>query len=252
MSSRPRVLIVGGSETLLGAERRLRQRGLRVDRLPVLRYEPVPQERVRDAIARFGRYDVLLLTSREAVRVMDQAGALPRSSPGRSRTRILCGGPATARAVKEAGLRSAWTARSGVGGAVAASLSGSPPLRIVYPRSDRAGSGVRQMLERDGHRVLDLVAYRVRSRPEPGRSLARRVARADRILVTSPSALSFLRASLPRPGFERLRRCGAVVVLGLRSARSARGHGIRGVRVSPGVTDAAVASFLRRDLDRGR
>lgn len=226
----------------------MRRRGVRVDRLPALRYEPIARERIRDAIGRFGPYDVLLLTSREAVRVMSAAGVLPTRGARRSPVRVVCGGPATARALAEVGVRGRWSPPGGVGGAVVESLKASAPLRIVYPRSDRAGNGLGRRLTGDGHHVLDLVAYRVRSRIGRDPSLASRVARSDRVLVTSPSAISFLRAALGPPGFRRLRRSGRVVVLGERSARSARGHGIRGVRVVPGITDSEVQSFLTKEL----
>ena len=136
----------------------------------------------------------------------------------------------------------------GRGSAVADRLLEARPMRIVYPRSDRAGPSLSRRLTRQGHSVLDLVAYRVGSPAASSQRVAARLQRADRVLVTSPSALSFLRRTLGPSGMRSL--C-PVVVLGPRSARAARGHGIRGVRTVPDVSDAAVAEFLRRDLAHG-
>lgn len=243
-----RVVFVGGAETLLGAERGLRRHGVRVDRIPAFRYVATPRERVRREVARFGPYDVLLLTSKESVHVMADAGALYRSPRPAGYRRIVTGGPATARALADEGIHGSWSPRHGVGTAVARHLGHGPPLRIVYPRSDRAGPGLARELRRQGHEVLDLVAYRVRPVAPATRQMRTRLLRADRILVTSPSALSYLRHILDPSSFRLLRRQGGLVVLGEKSARAARGHGFRGVRVAPGVSDQTVQEVLLMEL----
>lgn len=247
-----RIVLVGGAETLLGAERGLVRRGVRVDRLPVFRYAPTAQDRLREAVERFGRYDVLLLTSKEAVRVMVDLGAIP-FSPGRSgRREIVAAGPATSRALAAEGIRASWSPRGGVRGAIARRLEDRRPLRVVYPRSDRAGPALARRLRGQGHAVLDLVAYRVVPVARASRSLKHRLARADRVVVTSPSALAYLRRTLDAASFRSLRGRRILVVLGEKSARSARGHGFRDVKVTSGVSDAAVRNFLLRELDRAR
>ena len=243
-----RIALVGGAETLLGAERALARRGIRVDRILAFQYDPVARNRLRQSLARFGPYDLLFLTSQEAVRVMAGAGLLPRTPGTRNAPRVVAAGPQTARALRASGVPARWLASAGAGRSAAARFAARPPLRIVYPRSDRAGPSVAQELARAGHTVLDLVAYHVRPIRRPGRATAERVRLADRVLVTSPSALASLRQSLGSVEFDRLRRRGVLVVLGATSARAARGHGFRAVRVVPSIREAAVARFLEQEV----
>ncbi len=152
------VLLAGGPETLLGAERALARSGIRVDRVLAFRYEPVDHGRLRRAMARFGRYDLLLFTSKEAVRVMGDAGLLPPRAGPRTAPKVVAGGPGTSRALRATGVRAGWRPDEGTGRAAADRIRASPPRRIVYARSDRAGPSLARTLQRRGHAVLDLVA----------------------------------------------------------------------------------------------
>jgi uroporphyrinogen-III synthase len=100
--------------------------------------------------------------------------------------------------------------------------------------------------------VLDLTAYRVVPVPDLRRTLERSSRTADLMLATSPSALSALRRGLAPAAFRRLRRRPTLVVLGARSARAARGHGFRGVRIVPSLSPAGIARYLAREVVRGR
>ncbi len=244
-----RIVFVGGAETLLGVERGLARHGVRVDRIPAFRYAPTAHDRLRKTLRRFGAYDVVLLTSKEAARVMVDLGAIPRSQGRAAHPKMVVGGPATARALSVAGIRATWSPKQGVGRAIAGRLRHRPPLRIVYPRSDRAGPGLAATLRRQGHTVLDLVAYRVLPVGPVSRSARWNLARADRLVVTSPSALSYLRRALDTRSFRALQRRRTLVVLGEKSARSARGHGFRDVRVAPSLSDASFRDFLLAELD---
>ena len=247
-----RVVFVGGPTTLRGAERSLARRGIRVDRVVALEGAPVDPVRLRGSLARFGAYDVLLVTSKEAVRAMAATGAFRRVSRGARSREVVAGGPSTARALASRGIRAHWTAADGVGAAVARRFARARPLRIVYARSDRAGPGLAQALRREGHTVLDLVAYRLVPGPRLSRPAQDKLLRADRVLTTSPSALSYLARALRPESFVRLRRRRTIVVLGPKSARSARGHGFRQVRIVPDVTDRAVGEFLGAELTDAR
>jgi uroporphyrinogen-III synthase len=96
--------------------------------------------------------------------------------------------------------------------------------------------------------VLDLVTYRTRPNRLGRRTIPSGLAEADRVVVTSPSALSSLCRALDARTFRRLRYRRNLVVLGERSARAARGHGFGGVRVVPGVSDSEVGTFLLAEL----
>ncbi len=250
--AQPRVVLVGGPETLLGAERGLRDHGVRVDRVPVLRYVPIPSHRLQRQLDRFGPYDLLLLTSPAAVRAMARARALPPvRSPHRTPS-VLAGGPATARAARVAGLSVRWRTAEGVGRAVIRPLRSGGPRRIVYPRSNRAGPELAARLRGQGHTVLDLVAYRVLPVSRLNREAQLHLLGADRLVATSPSALSSLRRAIAPRTFRQLRDRRNLVVLGERSARAARGHGFAGVRTLANVRDEAVVRALRRGFERDR
>ncbi len=251
LTQRRRVAIIGSPETLLGAERGLRRSGIRVDRIPVFRYVPTPRAPLRRSLAKFGPYDVLLLTSKESVRVMAGLGVLRARGRVRYDPEIFVAGPATARALAAFGRIVTWRAAGGLGRAAAEPLAHRPPLRVVYPRSDRAGPSLARRLRRHGHTVLDLVAYRVAPVVRPTRPMAERLRRARCVLVTSPSALSYLRRSLGPSAFGELRRRAGLVVLGTTSARAARGHGFRGVRIVPEVSGTAVRDFLLAEMAHG-
>jgi uroporphyrinogen-III synthase len=117
-------------------------------------------------------------------------------------------------------------------------LARERPRRIVYPRSDQAGSALGRRLRGQGHEVLDLIAYRTGPPLNPARHRPR-FAGPCTIIVTSPSAVSNLRRELSPLGFQKLRSTAYALVLGVRTARAMRGHGFRDVHVLAGDNTAS-------------
>lgn len=131
-------------------------------------------------------------------------------------------------------------------------LGKGPSRRILYLRSDAAGPRLARALRRNGHRVLDVVVYRLTA---PSALTARdrhRLASADLLVVTSPSGLSTLRRRLSRSEFVRLTRSSRLVVLGERSRRAAAGHGFRQTSVAPTSTAQRFTRHLLRELRDAR
>lgn len=244
------VTIVGSRMALTGLTTRLERRGVTVHRVVVL--VPIPPAR---AVAAFPprpttAIDTLVLTSRAGVRSLTRVPGLLaalRRNPG---LWVLAVGPGTAAALEQAGLPPDWSPSSGGSSAIAARLLRSPPRRVLYPRSSRAGPRLARLLRRQGHVVFDPITYRVAPAARLGAPDVRRVLEADRLVVTSPSALSHLRSGLGPASFRRLRARRGIVVLGERSARAARGHGFRGVRRAPTTAEQGFTRFLVRELRR--
>ncbi len=161
--------------------------------------------------------------------------ALPVFASGRARSLLVTTRAGARRRSREAavgGLRIAPAAASGRLGAAAilAALAGAPPRSILYARSDRAGPGLARRLARDGHRVLDLVAYRVVPGPPLGRPARERLLRSGVVIALSPSSVAGVRRRLDRASFAALAGGRRWIAPGERTLRAIRGHGIRGAR----------------------
>lgn len=246
-----RVVLVAAETTFPGLAVRLRRHGVRLRR--VLPFQAVPSfsPSARRRLLAFGPWDTLLVTSRATVDqflVRPDVGPLLRDAP---RPETLSVGPATTAALRRAGWAPRWSAGGAGATALARRLGRGRKRRILYPRSARAGPGLARRLRTQGHRVLDLVVYRLAPSPPWTPEEVQAVRRADRIVVTSPSALSGLRRGVGSREFSGLRRRGVLVVLGERSARAARGHGFRAVRVAPTLAEQGFTRFLLRELTDG-
>ncbi len=248
-SVRRLVAFVGSTDVMLGAERSLTSRGVRVRRVPTLRSDPLPVSQLWNRIERFGPFDTLVVTSREGVRALFGSRTAAPSARRLRGVESWAIGPGAARALRSVGVRTALVPDRLDSSRLASLLARSPTRRIVYPRSDQAGSRLALALRRQGHNVLDLLAYRVGAPKRlPARTLTW-LRRADRVVVTSPSALRNLRRLVDAPTFGQLRRSRNLVVLGERTARAARGHGIRDVRVAGTAATQRFTRFLLAGLD---
>lgn len=136
--------------------------------------------------------------------------------------------------------------------AIGKSLRRKPSRTVVYLRSDFAGPRLTRALRGQGHRVLDLVVYRLVA---PARLTARgrrELVMADLLVAASPSALSDLGRRLDGATFARLARNGRWVVLGERSRRAARRHGFRHISLAPSTTAQRFTRHLLRELHHAR
>ncbi len=234
--------------TLSGIDPLLERAGVRVIRVPTIAPTPVPWERWRPRVDREVAVEVVVVTSRTGV----AAGVVPwlsHAAPATRRMEFWAVGPATARALRAAGIRRAVHRPTTVGTlALARALARGPPRKIVYFRSDRAGPGLARSLRRRGHCVVDLVVYRVGSAPELTARVRRELAEADLWAATSPSALGSLRTALGARRFSARARRRGLVVLGERTRRAAAAYGFRRVSVAPATTQR----FTRHVLERLR
>lgn len=248
--SRGTIALASAPGSVAGLEAKLATRGWKLLRIVTVLYRPRPIEGMRGRIAAFGPFDTIVLTSHESVvSFLGPFGSELRRSG--QRPDLWAVGPRTARAARALGLGTVHRAPQEGGHALALALRAGPKRRIVYPRSERAGPELGRQLRGMGHRVLDLVSYRL----VPGRRLSRAeqaaLRRASALVVTSPSAVSHLRRMVDRATFDALRSSVPVIAVGEQTCRAVRGHGFSGVRRSSNTSAQALTDSLLREFEHG-
>jgi uroporphyrinogen-III synthase len=249
--SSPTVVVVSGPGSLEGIDPLLRRAGARLVRLASSKPRPVPPTDWLRRLARAPTPDTAVVTSRAAVGAAVRAWRRA-SGPFPASLEFWAVGPGTAQALRQAGIRRVRRPRSVGATGVASSLRRKPPRRVVYFRSDVAGPRLARALRRQGHRVVDLVVYRLESPPRLTARARRELSNADLLVVTSPSGLTDLRHRLGRTTFGRLTRTARLVVLGERSRRAAHGHGFQHTSVAPSTTAQRFTRHLLRELRNAR
>ncbi len=245
---RHRIVLVGAAATFPRLPARLGRAGVRLDRIVVLQPRAVPAGAPMSRWRRFGACDTLVVTSRAAVDAFLRRPSVLARLRAEGRPEVLAIGPGTREALRGVGLPPTWTASTGGSAAIGRHLAHRPARRILYPRSARAGSALPRALRRAGHRVLDLVVYDLAPpRPLGPRALGQ-LRGADRIVLTSPSALDYLVASVPAPAIALLGPGRRVVAIGPRTARAARARGLRDVRCAPSVAEQRFSRYLLREV----
>jgi uroporphyrinogen-III synthase len=243
----PSVVLLSGPGTLAGLGATLNRAKVRLVRVAALEPRPVDPATWMGRFARTPTPDTVVVTSRTAV----EAGVRPwrrALGPFPRSLEFWAVGPETAGALRRAGARRVHRPRTVGATAIARALARTRSRRVVYFRSDVAGPDLARALRRQGHRVRDVIVYRLEA-PGPLPGPARRaLGRAALLIVTSPSGLSYLRARLDQPAFARLSRTAHLVVLGDRSRKAARDHGFRHVSVAPATGGQRFSRYLLREL----
>src|SRR5579875_2216561 len=247
-SPRPRILLAASDHALADLESALRG-SADIRRWITVRWRPVPARQLRRRLAPLRPVDGVILTSPAAVESFI-APVLPHLWPSEwPRLRYWAAGPATAEALRRrGGPRATLGAPEGAEGIVRA-LARSPPLRLLYPRSDRAGPALARRLRRYGHRVIEVIAYRHCPVGRASDRNRRWAERADLVVVTSPSAWEGLGRALGASGIEALRRSARWVTLGATTARRLRAEGLRSRSFPPGSPAQRFTPFLLGSLD---
>jgi uroporphyrinogen-III synthase len=245
-TARPLVVVLSAPETLTGVEAAVSRHRLQVRRVSALRLRPHPNtvpsaERVRRA-----RIDTVIVTSAHGA---GPALAAWCRSPGRrAPPEVWTAGPESTARLRRAGYRR--VRRTGeLGADKIVRRLGRSPRRIVRLRSNLAGLALTRALRAGGHRVTDVVTYRV----EPAVGELRRARplfrRAAALVASSPSVVSALRKALGDAAVRRLGATTPVVVLGERSAAAATRAGFRRVRVASSTSPQRFARLLVRTVN---
>jgi uroporphyrinogen III methyltransferase/synthase len=198
-----RVLVMRSEQQAGELMEALRGAGAEAVALPLLRIAACEDTReLERALAALDRYDVLLFTSANAVRIFTARAAACGASLVREGLRIGCVGPATAKAAAEAGLpvHVLPSERFDAEGLLAALDAGLPPAgrRFLLPRSASARNALPEGLRARGAQVDAIDLYRPEPAPVDGEWLRAELAagRLDALTFTSPSTVRHFLAQL--------------------------------------------------------
>lgn len=194
-----RVVVTRSNEQAGGLAAELERYGAEVLYLPLVRYEPVENNRpLDDALRNLSKFGWLVFTSQNVVRFIT---ARLETLHGRSTafTKVAAVGAATADTARAAGWEVDFISNRATGAALARELGERVRgERVLLPRSDRARPDLPEALRRAGAEVTEVVAYRtVREDVEQSDVVAViRAGRVDVVTFASPSAFdSFLHAA---------------------------------------------------------
>lgn len=195
-----------------------------------------------------GEVDWVAFTSVNAVAaVLDRAAALSGQPTVPAGTRVAAVGPATALALRAAGI--AVDLVPAAGGSGAALVAEFPTARrsqtVLLPSSEIAAETVPDGLRGKGYTVVTATAYRTVQRPLPASVAADlRAGRYEAVVVTSPSGVASLAGAAIAPAT-------AVVAIGQPTAEALRTAGLTCSAVAGSPTDdALVDTLLRLAADR--
>ncbi len=184
-----------GPDGPLGAS--LAAQGARVLHVPTVSIgAPDDLEPLRRAIARLDSFEWMVLTSPRAVGAVSRvlgAGAHPSAAALHrlARVRVAVVGAATADHARAAGIEPEFVGSGDGGEALAHDLvkvGVGPGSEVLFPASNRAGSGLAAVLREAGARVEQVVAYETRIRAVDIEAYPA-AQRADAVTFTSPSAV---------------------------------------------------------------
>jgi uroporphyrinogen III methyltransferase/synthase len=198
-----RVLVTRAASQAGELLRALRAAGAEPIAVPLLRVVPCEDTRALDeALSDLGRYDALLLTSANAARLFAARASQRGVDLGAAQLDVVCVGPATAAAAREAGLavRLVPSERFDAEGLLSAIRRDASPegRRFLLPRSAAARDALPDGLRALGARVDTVAIYR----PEPaavdaaGLRAALVAGRVDALTFTSPSSVRHFLAQL--------------------------------------------------------
>lgn len=242
-SAAPTVVLLSGSGTLRGLGVAARSRGLRLRRIEALRAEACLPSRASRPFPPDTPIDAIIVTSRRAV----QPGLLrwTRGDGDTGTPQVWAAGPGTAASLRRLGVHRVQRGE-GLGSDGIVARLGPGARTVVHVRSDAAGDVLARALRARGHRVAEVVAYRVRPVVSEVRHRMPEVRRASALVLTSPSALDSLRRAAGTAAVRELGRTKPVVVLGERTAQAARAAGFSRVSVAGTTAPKRFAHLLVR------
>ncbi len=235
------VVLLSAPDTLRRLDREARRRGLDLRRVAALRFRPSRGAPPTLARRRRAAVDTAIVTSRHAAGRLLSAWCRPL--PGGRPVELWAAGPGSAERLRRLGYRRVRRG-DGLGGEGIVRALGPRPRRIVHLRSDLAGSRLARALRARGHRVTEVVAYRVEADTARLRRERPLLRRAAAWVVTSPSVISAVRQVLG----DSLRDV-PVIVLGERTATAAARAGFRRVQAVGPLSPQRFARRLVRAVD---
>jgi uroporphyrinogen-III synthase len=204
-----------------------------------------------EGILQLNRFDWIFLTSQNSLRALEercQALSLDLScAVGNARVAVV--GPATAEAVKTAGIKVAYLATKHQGVALAQELAAEVKgKRVFLPRSDRANPELVERLQHFGATVKEVVAYRTVSPDEAALAQVRAALPqgADAILFFSPSAVHHLQELLGNEKVLELSRQLVFAAIGPVTERALRAAQVERILLAEDTTCASIVNALAK------
>jgi uroporphyrinogen III methyltransferase / synthase len=229
-----RVLVTRSEDQAGELAAALREAGAEPVVVPMIRLEALPSAARADldaALSRLDAYDVLLLTSANALRFFAARARERGVALAGLRARVVCVGPATAQAALAAGLpvHLVPEGRFDAEGVLEAVLRALPPYgrRFLLPRSDAARDALPEGLEREGGVVDAVAVYRNVPAPVDAAALRARLVAGelDALTFTSPSTARRFAELLDAPARAAATRC-VVAAIGPVTAAALRREGL--------------------------
>jgi uroporphyrinogen-III synthase len=245
-----RVVVTRAAEQSKDLVRALEEKGALPVVLPLVAF--APPENLADldeSIHELSHFDWIFLTSQNALRALqERCQALHldlRTTVGH--VRVAAVGPATAEAVKTAGVNVAYLASKHQGVFLAQELAAELTGKSVFlPRSDRANPELVEELHRLGAAVKEVVAYKTVAPDEGALAHARTTLQqgADAILLFSPSAVHHLQDMLGNEKVLELSRRAIFAAIGPVTERALRVVHVERVLLAEDTTAAAIVDAL--------
>ncbi len=248
------VVITRPAEQAGTLEARLAAGGATVTTLPTIAIASVEDASALDgALRSLASYDWIVLTSVNGVRAAgERLRLIGRSWADRGGARIAVIGPATARALAEAGVAADYMPGEYVAEAIAAGLGDVGGRRILLLRADIARRTLAERLTAAGAMVEEIAAYRtVVAPPDPElvRALFAPSARhVDVVTFTSSSTVLGLMKGFESAGLAPVRALAgcALAAIGPITAQTLRQQGLEPSVVAEEYTMAGLVAALGR------
>lgn len=220
--------------------------------LPLVAFaEPEDFAPLDEAIAQVEHFDWLIFTSGQAVRaVVGRSKQLNAALERRgSKLQIATVGPASAEAVRQAGLPVEYVSNIHNGVALAHELAERLQGRtVLLPRSDRANPDLPAALKAHGAHITEVVAYRTLQPSDVDKLNLGRVSagEADAILFFSPSAVQHYAQLAGGEQFRKLQDRVVITAVGPVTANALREAGVERMVVAADTTAASVIQVLEQ------
>ena len=220
--------------------------------LPLVEFaDPVDFAPLDAAIGRIEQFDWMIFTSAQAVRSVVARGKNLRRSlhQAGSKLRIAAVGPATAEAIRQAGLLVEFVANTQNGVGLANELGERLGERkVLLPRGDRANPDLPAALKRHNAQVTEVIAYRTLRPSEVDKQNLDRIVdgEADAVLFFSPSAVQHFVELFGVEHLRSLQDSVAITAVGPVTAAALLQADVRRIVVAPDTTAASVLQELEK------
>ena len=226
--------------------------------LPMVAFAPSDNlAELDEALRQMSRFDWVFVTSQNALRALQERCQAIHAdiSATMGGVRVAAVGPATAEALKSAGIEVAYSATKHQGVSLAQELSTEVRGKsVLLPRSDHANPELVQQLKSLGAAVKEVVAYKTVLPDDSALSQARAALqqKVDAILFFSPSAVHHLQDILGNEKVLELSGRAIFAAIGPVTEKALRAAGVERILLAGDTTVASIVIALQRHFSAPR